>query len=253
MVFKWTDEKLAEEAKKYKTRMEFKAGGKGAYCSASSRGKDFLDSICQHMAARNWSDEELQSEAKKYATRNEFREGSSTAYNIAGRRGKAFFESICSHMSVQRKRWKDEELQQVASGYKTRVGFQKGSNSAYQLSKRKGKDFLDKICEHMVEGSGGFKRSRGGFLYQFRIVLADRVYYKVGISNYEAIKRSKSFGIKEGVSIEQTHSIWYDCGDACRKAEKTLHQAAKENGLQYIGKDLMKNGFTEIFTKPLLQ
>ncbi len=42
-----------------------------------------------------------------------------------------------------------EELHSRALKYETRGDFQKGDSAAYQDAKKRGKDFLDKICSHM--------------------------------------------------------------------------------------------------------
>lgn len=298
MDLKWTDEMLAEEAKKYSTRMEFKKECHAAYKASCRIGKYFMDMICSHMKSIKWKDKELQDEAKKYGRRIDFQNNSNGAYLAALRKGKEFLDKICAHMEAYFKwtekllakeawkyetrlefsressgaykaalsmgimdkicehmasiYWTDKELQDEAEKYSTRGKFRRGHVGAYLAARKRGKDFLDKICAHMIEGARGFKRSAGGFLYQFRVVRGMDVYYKVGITNGAPDCRASYFGIKDGVYIERTHAIWFECGAACRKAEKALHTAAKAKGLQYIGKDLMKNGFTEIFTQPLL-
>jgi hypothetical protein len=353
MALKWTDEKLSEEAKKYKTRGEFLLNSKNAYAAARGKGKDFLDVVCSHMdiLRTRWTDEKLIEEAKKYSTRSEFQRENSGSYQSARNRGKDFMDSVCNHMATSVTIWTEEKLREEAKKYLTRKEFQIGSGSAYVVAHRKGKHFLNEICEHMVsghfrwsltevmslakkfenrddflrnsggafgwarnnkkldevcahmkrmypplnfnkvaeaakkfetrgkfqreegsayvwaqrnghlnevcahmvEGKNGFKRSQGGFLYQFRVVHGQKIYYKVGITNSDPEDRATGFGIKYGVYIERTHAIWYDYGGDCQDDEKALKDAAKAKGLQHIGRELMKNGFTEIFTKPLLE
>jgi hypothetical protein len=103
--FKWTDEKLQEEALKYTTRSEFYEKSGGAYKAICDKG--ILDQICSHMPKRTeqvgennphfrWTFEKLQEEALKYKTRGEFREKNGSAYGTANDRN--LLDDICSHM-----------------------------------------------------------------------------------------------------------------------------------------------------------
>lgn len=47
----------------------------------------------------------------------------------------------------------DDLLREIAGKYKTRSDFQKADSSAYQIARKKGHDFLDSICDHMISGS----------------------------------------------------------------------------------------------------
>lgn len=51
------------------------------------------------------------------------------------------------------RRHTEESLRNIAKQYKTRSEFQKGDTGAYCSAKRKGKKFLNSICEHMISGS----------------------------------------------------------------------------------------------------
>lgn len=142
----WTNEMLAEEARKYQTRIEFQQKSHRAYCVAQKRG--ILKEICSHMLLLHtgWTDEMLAEEARKYETRIEFQKGSNNAYSAARRRG--IIDKICAHMQVNFYIWTDEELAQEALKYNTRKDFHKSSKLAYQQAYRRG--LLDKICTHMV-------------------------------------------------------------------------------------------------------
>lgn len=143
---RWTYEMLAEEAKKYKTKSEFRKGSPSAYTIAYRYG--IMDKICTHMTPllHKWSEEELAQEALKYMTRKEFEVGSKNAYAAACRCG--ILDKICAHMQVNYHKWTEEELVQEALKYKTRVDFINGSPAAYGYARARG--LLDKICAHMV-------------------------------------------------------------------------------------------------------
>lgn len=254
---KWTDEILLKEAGRYATRKEFEQGNSGAYQACRRKGAEFMNHACYHMAQGmfgKWTDLMLEEEARKYKTRSDFIYGNNPAYKAMMRKGDVFADKICAHMNRVFQDWSLAALKEEAKKYKTRYEFCRENQAAYSAAKRRGGvKFLDNICSHMKAGIGGFKRGESGVLYQFRVVCGRKVYYKVGISNGDPIVRARHFGVKEGVYIERTHAIWFEDGAECRQMEKELHAAAKAKGLQYIGKDLMKSGYTEIFTKPLLQ
>jgi len=72
----WTKEKCSKEAKKYKSRTEFKIKLGGAYRTAL-RNK-WLDEICSHMKEIRkphgfWTKEKCSKEAKRYKSRIEFK------------------------------------------------------------------------------------------------------------------------------------------------------------------------------------
>jgi hypothetical protein len=97
---KWTKEKAAEVAKKYKSRSEFKKANSSAYTRARING--WLEDICSHMSLKvhpngYWTKERVISSAKQYMTRTDWmRSCDSAAYNLA--REKGWMEEACSHM-----------------------------------------------------------------------------------------------------------------------------------------------------------
>ena len=96
------------------------------------------------------SDEELQLEALKYENRKDFEKYSFNYYQCAYRKGMEFLNRICSHMSPLRHEiWTNEDLCIEALKYTKRSEFKAKNDSAYQISRRKGKIFLDSICSHM--------------------------------------------------------------------------------------------------------
>ena len=101
----WLDkENLRKEALKYKTRSEFQQKSQTAYSKASKMGKEFLNSITQHMTIPKsmtpYTDEELETIASKFNTKKEFNKSFPGAYQVALKRGKEFWDKITSHMEV---------------------------------------------------------------------------------------------------------------------------------------------------------
>lgn len=95
----WNKENLAKEAKKYKSKMEFKNGSSGAYTMALRKGffKDITKHfICGKRLNKYWTKERCAEEAKKYKTKKEFRKGSGGAWSSANR--EKWMDDICKHM-----------------------------------------------------------------------------------------------------------------------------------------------------------
>lgn len=92
----WTKQRCEIEAKKYKTRTEFKMGSPGAQLAAYRNG--WLDDICKHMKViiHHFSKEECAKEALKYQTKTEFMEKAKLYYHHAIRNG--YLNDICMHM-----------------------------------------------------------------------------------------------------------------------------------------------------------
>lgn len=92
----WTLRAAHEEAKKYRTKDDFRRGSGGAYSWAYKAER--LDEICSHMDVKRqkWTMDSVSAEASRYLTRSEFFYGSNGAYKFAYRRG--WLDDVCSHM-----------------------------------------------------------------------------------------------------------------------------------------------------------
>ena len=92
----WTHEAVAEEAKKYSRKKDFRDHSSGAYRYATQNG--IVDDICQHMKNdREWTMEALTEEAKKYSLIREFRRLSPYAFSVCCK--KKILSSVCEHMA----------------------------------------------------------------------------------------------------------------------------------------------------------
>lgn len=96
----WTKEKCAEEASKYKYRIDFAKNSASAYSNAR-RKWNCLDEICSHMIYINipkgyWNKEKCQEEALKYMTKMEFFKKSRSAYEYSKKCD--FLNEITYHM-----------------------------------------------------------------------------------------------------------------------------------------------------------
>ncbi len=141
---KWTKEKCAKEALKYKHRSDFCKHSHRAYDAALREG--WLDDICSHMTRKikpmgYWTDEAIMNEAKKYSSQTEFRNSAPSCFTLCQVRG--LMTQACSHMVVQKKSpagyWKDKEnCRKEAMKYTKRVDFSRNAQTAYKISIRNG-------------------------------------------------------------------------------------------------------------------
>ncbi|HHF0554681.1 GIY-YIG nuclease family protein [Vibrio alginolyticus] len=95
----WNQEKCAQEALNYKTRLSFQKSCEAAYTSARKNG--WLDEICNHMIEVQkrrgyWTKDRCMREALKCETRSEFSINHNGAYKVARREG--WLDEICAHM-----------------------------------------------------------------------------------------------------------------------------------------------------------
>ncbi|KYN80443.1 hypothetical protein ATY36_20355 [Vibrio cidicii] len=128
----WDYERIQLEARKYKTRIDFKRGASSAYRIACKKG--WIDEVTNHMPKKViWSFENVKNEALKYQTRKEFEKGNNSAYVVACRNGWA--DEVCSHMVRQKpmstKRWTKELILDVARRYESKSLFRKENKGAY--------------------------------------------------------------------------------------------------------------------------
>lgn len=156
---KWTEEKCAKQALKYKTRGAFEENESGCYKAALRLG--IYDEICGHMKFIKypngyWTKERCQNEALKYKARTKFSNCNGAAYNVCLRNN--WLDEICSHMTTTRistDYWTKEICQKEASKYKSKGNFNASSGSCYRTAKRKG--WLEEICVHMKPPSKKIK------------------------------------------------------------------------------------------------
>jgi hypothetical protein len=60
----------------------------------------------------------------------------------------------------KKQNWSDDAISTVAKKYPSRADFAKNDQSAYQAARRKGVEFLNKVCEHMPAIKRGRKQGQ---------------------------------------------------------------------------------------------
>lgn len=168
----WTKKQCSLEAKKYKSRSEFKEKSSAAYSTCTRNA--WIDDVCKHMKPSTkpngyWTKEQCKKEALKYKTKVDFLKKSQSAYMKASRKG--WVEDICGHMIEIKKPngyWDLKRCGLEAKKYKTRNEFKFGNTSAYNSAKDN--KWLDKICSHMKVVGNKFKRAIYAFEFKNRSV-----------------------------------------------------------------------------------
>jgi hypothetical protein len=235
----WTDEMLANEAKKYSTKMEFYSESR-AYQIAAKRG--ILDSICGHMDTRinRWTDDSIYDIAAKYETRTDFKSGSPLAYVAAQRRD--LLDSVCAHMEYKFQTWTDDAIKVEASRYSTRDEFRRAS-SAYQVAVRRG--ILNDVCTHMSytervnwtpellqkeakkysTRADFYRKSNNAYSYARRLGILDEI--------------TNHLGYMDTYNTRDVVYLWYAEGDIFKVgitsenlSDKRIYDVAKEAGYE---------------------
>lgn len=133
----WTYDRVAEVAKKYNSKKEFRENAKAAYSAAYKKGWLYDFFPMERKPTGYWTKERVLEEAKKYETRNEFYKKSCGAYGAA--RKNNWLDELCfKEVRKPAGYWTKDRVIEEATKYKTKKGLMRGSNGAYKAAKRNG-------------------------------------------------------------------------------------------------------------------
>ena len=148
----WDLEKCKADAKKYKTRSEWRKST-SAYTVACLKG--WIDECCTHMGTKEfkpyrfWNKETCLEDAKKHSTRNAWRTAGGSGYPAAHKYG--WVDECCAHMTTRRSmpigHWTLEACIGEAKKFQTRTSWQKSSKGSYLAAFRNG--WFEECCAHM--------------------------------------------------------------------------------------------------------
>lgn len=153
---KWYKESLKIEAKKYKTKVEFRNKNSKAYRTALRIDKikpGFFNEITKHMEIlrqKKWNYENLLYLAKKFKSRNEFYKNVQGAYKAAHKLG--IMDDITQHMEVKRIKWNQELLDRTIDNYENYTQFRKESPSGIKWAQTHG---LGDYVKNKFQEKGG--------------------------------------------------------------------------------------------------
>lgn len=155
---------LLRSAKKFATKSEWAYGDFSSYATAI-KNKSFFKLCCSHMKVirkrsqrKTWTKDELILDAKKYSSRIDWHKASRNCFKSALLKGRDFFQECCSHMQyLRKKKWGEEELIQESGKYRTRSEWHRMNSSSYRASIKKGSEFYQRCCSHMVPVKGNIE------------------------------------------------------------------------------------------------
>jgi hypothetical protein len=144
-------------------------------------------------------------------------------------------------------KWKDEDLEKLASQFNTKSEFLKNNAGAYQSAKKRGDTFFNRITSHMVSGyklnAQSKKLGKEGFIEKARKIFGDKYNYDK-VDYVDAHTRVTitcpthgDFIIQPYVHLQNHGCKW--CGvekrsDAARTGtDKFIKQAKEVHGDQY--------------------
>jgi len=152
---RWTNDLIAEDAKKYTSVAEWRIKRGHVYAKASQLG--IRETCMAHMFREikpqgYWTKERCMADAKKYKFRKQWTDGSPAGANAAHKGG--WYEECCAHMGEQRKPqgyWTKERCIADARKHKTRSQWHKSKGAAAVIAKVNG--WYEECCAHMPERS----------------------------------------------------------------------------------------------------
>lgn len=257
----WTKELLIEDARKYKTKRDWRDNSSSAYVTAKRLG--FLDVCCSHMTALQkpsgyWTPENIKKAAKKFDTPEDFENGESGAYDAflkflkMSKYGEKFREECFAHMTKRAMPpgyWTFKRIKQEARNYSSITDWLENSAGSYDAYHNLSDEEKEECTSHMVR-RGGYSVDRIGYFY----ILDAVTYLKVGITNFPN-KRVKSLNRKHG-SVTLFVSEGYD-GLFVKNLElewlrKTDFSTSKKSNIKIPFQEVDSNaedGKTEVFEK----
>ena len=158
-------EHCIEEAKKYKTRNEFRKGNQSAYWASLKYGYlEEMPWLAKRKSAKRGTlnnKDFVINEGKKYKTRSEFREKNRSVYQAAIRYGWLDeMDWLGGNNAKPHGFWNNKDVTfEEAGKYASRTEFMNGSNGAYNAAKKNGwLDEMDWLKSKNIKGSTHKKR-----------------------------------------------------------------------------------------------
>jgi len=144
----WTKDRCAEEAKKYKNRVDFMNNSQVAYTKARDIYK-CLDDICNHMppSLTKWNYDLALKTAKKYKTRNELKLSEQTCWQWIKRN--KLDDIMFAHMENKLTTYNMQELKKEAKQFQYREDWKTFNPKGYNKVMKEG--LLNEYCKHMFK------------------------------------------------------------------------------------------------------
>lgn len=152
---KWTKEVIIEEAKKYKSKVEWSDNCKPSYEAAKVFSEDFFNECSEHMVNPliRWSNEDIIREARKYKTQSEWKENNAYSYRLAIEKDDYNFRLECTkHMNNVRIKWTRDKILEQSKKFKYKSVWERECNGSFQAAKtlnKKEPGFYNMCTKHM--------------------------------------------------------------------------------------------------------
>ena len=148
----WTKERCIEEARKYKSQVDFRRGNASSYQAAYNG--NWMEECKDHMiitikVKNYWTKEHCIEEARKYKNKKDWRENAISSYTSARKKG--CLKECTEHMDLLIKPvgyWTKELCLEEALKYTTKTKWQRGPHSASYSSAYKN-GWMDECTKHM--------------------------------------------------------------------------------------------------------
>lgn len=251
---KWSKEKCFEEAKKYKTKSDFRKNNSYACEIATKKGwiKEmyWMHTVKQHPNGY-WKDKnKILEAAKKYTSRTEFMKNNLAAYTAAHKYGVmdeiTWFKKV---NSLPFNYWKDKKhCVDEAKKYSSKTEFKKKNQSAYWASLKYG--YLKEmpwLNKRKVTARGTFKNNKD-------LIIEKSKAYKTRGEFERHDKSSYNAALKYGWLYEMTwlkkgnykpKGYWNDINNVIIEAKKyNTKKELKENN-SYLYKLIFKKGYVD--------
>lgn len=152
--FKYTNQEILKDAKKYNNRRDWKKFSPGMYELARPRNRNILGQATKHMdrlpnnTIKKWTEQAIIKDAKKYKHKSDWIKNSNSAYNAAKLRG--CFKKATSHMKKPNmiQKWNKSEVIRNAKKFKSISEWTKRSGGA--VNSARDNDWIKEATAHMV-------------------------------------------------------------------------------------------------------
>jgi len=233
---KYTNEILAEIAKKYNNAKEWCEDDIKSYKAAAMR--KILNKINKHFVPlqNEYTNEQLFQIAQKYSNATEWIKNEGSSYIAAHNRN--IYYDITKHF-VFKTKYTNEQLSKIAGKYTNTKEWIKDDSKTYHAARRR--NLLNEITKHFIRKPGGFNPELPGQFYQFKF--KNHPVYNYGISN-DYTKRYRKEDLDK---MELLKVIEFKDGHKCWKYETEIQKQFQK--YRYTGVQLLsekKN--TELLT-----
>lgn len=140
--FKWTDETVIEESRKYTNKKDFRKNSKYAFEYARKHRLFDMMPWIKRLVRTEWTKEDVFEESRKYGSRVEFSKKCTGAYKISVKNG-WLDDMNWLHRPPKEIKWTKELVFKESKKYTNRNEFSRKSSRAYSISRENG--WLDEM------------------------------------------------------------------------------------------------------------